>query len=260
MRRLPGPRGSEAWAGSRRPPLRPLPGAAPAARPAGPARAPHAGPAVPGRRTSSPWASTSCPAAEPPTPALRPLPDTQRATTRPRCPCPAPRRRAGPRGAPGGRSPWWGLCGPLPSRLGRTLRAAAAAALPPAAAPGSSRALPPPSPAHAQCGSPEPSREAAPARGARERRQRAAGGPRSVLRPGRAPGGGLARAGKGRERPPQRPGGCYGVGSGRMRRGQAGVRGPSGSSARDLLFCRENSLSVLNSPISKGQTLFERPV
>lgn len=51
VRGLPGPRGSEAWAGSRRPPLRPLPGAAPAARPA----APHAGSAVPGRRTSSPW-------------------------------------------------------------------------------------------------------------------------------------------------------------------------------------------------------------
>lgn len=143
-----------AWAGSRRPPLRPLPGAAPAARPAAPARAPHAGPAVPGRSTSSPRASISCPAAEPLTPAIRPLPDTQRATTRPRCPCPAPRRRAGPRRAPSGRSPWWGLCGPLPSRLGRTLRAAAAALPPAAAAPGSSRALPPPSPVHAQCGEP----------------------------------------------------------------------------------------------------------
>lgn len=176
--RRAGPAGAPrvgAWAGSRRPPLRPLPGAAPAARPAAPARGPHAGAAVPGRRTSSPRASTSCPAAEPPTPAIRPLPDTQRATTRPRCPCPAPRRRAGPGEAPDGRSPWWGLCGPLPSRLGRTLRAAAAAALPPAAAaPGSSRALPPPSPAHAQCGEPGALTGGGPGRVPRERRRRTA--------------------------------------------------------------------------------------
>lgn len=184
--------------------------------------------------------------------AVRPLPDTQRATSRPRCPCPAPRRRAGPSGAPGGRSPWWGLRGPLPSRLGRTLRAAAAAALPPAAAaaaPGSSRALPPPSPAHAQCGEPEPSRGAAAV---------AAGGlARRWGRSGHQGNLGPSREGK---IPPQPPGGFYGVGSEETRRGQVGERGPSGSSPWEPLFRREKSLCVPVSSISKGHTLSERPV
>ncbi|XP_027743754.1 keratin, type II cytoskeletal 2 epidermal-like [Empidonax traillii] len=97
---------------------------------------------------------------------------------------------------------------------------------------GSSRALPPPSPAHAQCG-PGALAGAGPSRCARS----AGSGRSSGLRGGHRTGG-SARGGK------RRP----------------GVGGPSGSSHRHRVFCRESSLYVLISSISRVKGQVRAPV
>lgn len=84
------------------------------------------------------------------------------------------------------------------------------------------------------------------------------GRPSLGVRSGRAPGGlGPNREGKGRGKSPPA---SWSLLRGGLGGDAAGVRGPSGSSARDPQFCQEISLRVPVPSVPKGQTLLESPL